>query len=107
MHIADSQSNGVLDAHSQEEVDYWYVMRDLKRANAKLPAYMMLGDMGFEVFVPLKWQLATRRGKRIREQVPFLRDALFIFHKAVKIQSPQNPPSGDTETWWKYGENTD
>ena len=60
-------------------------MRDLKRANAKLPAYMMLGDMGFEVFVPLKWQLATRRGKRIREQVPFLRDLLFVHTTREKL----------------------
>ena len=60
-------------------------MRDLKRANAKLPAYMMLGDMGFEVFVPMKWQLAIRRGKRIREQVPFLRDLLFVHATRDKL----------------------
>ena len=60
-------------------------MRDLKRANAKLPAYMMLGDMGFEVFVPMKWQLTIRRGKRIREQVPFLRDLLFVHATRDKL----------------------
>ena len=84
MSTIDSPSHGVLDINAQE-TDYWYVMRDLKRANAKLPAYMMLGDMGFEVFVPLKWQLATRRGKRIREQVPFLRDLLFVHTTRDKL----------------------
>ena len=84
MSTIDAPSHGVLDINTQEP-DYWYVMRDLKRANAKLPAYMMLGDMGFEVFVPLKWQLATRRGKRIREQVPFLRDLLFVHTTREKL----------------------
>ena len=27
----------------------WFVMRDLKRANANLPAYKMLEDLGFKV----------------------------------------------------------
>lgn len=84
MSTIDSPSHGVLDINAQE-TDYWYVMRDLKRANAKLPAYMMLGDMGFEVFVPMKWQLAIRRGKRIREQVPFLRDLLFVHTTRDKL----------------------
>lgn len=31
----------------------WYVMRDLKRANAKVPAYKLLEGMKMEVFVPM------------------------------------------------------
>lgn len=56
----------------------WYVMRDLKRANAKLPAYKLLEETGFEVFTPMKWRLATRRGTRIREIVPVIPDLLFV-----------------------------
>ena len=56
----------------------WYVMRDLKRCNAKLPAYKMLDGMGIEVFTPMVWKLAVRHGKRIREKVPFIRDLLFV-----------------------------
>ena len=56
----------------------WYVMRDLKRANALQPAYKMLRERGFEVFTPMKWQLTVRRGKRIRREVPFMQDLLFV-----------------------------
>ncbi len=28
----------------------WFVMRDLKRPNAKLPAYKFLAEQGLEVF---------------------------------------------------------
>ena len=84
MSTPDVLSRGAIE-HDNHEADYWFVMRDLKRANAKLPAYMMLGDMGFEVFVPMKWQLAIRRGKRIREQVPFLRDLLFVHATRGKL----------------------
>ena len=31
----------------------WFVMRDLKRPNAKLPAYIQLEQEGIEVFTPL------------------------------------------------------
>ena len=84
MSTIDAPSHGVLDINAQEP-DYWYVMRDLKRANAKLPAYMMLGDMEFEVFVPMKWQLISKHGKHIRKQVPFLRDLLFVHSTREKL----------------------
>ena len=53
-------------------------MRDLKRANAKVPAYKLLEGMKMEVFVPMKWHLVTRKGIRIREEVPFIQDLLFV-----------------------------
>lgn len=31
----------------------WYVMRDLKRANAKHPAYKILGEMNMKIFTPM------------------------------------------------------
>lgn len=33
----------------------WYVLRDLKRPNAKLPAYKLLEEMGKDVFTLKKW----------------------------------------------------
>lgn len=36
---------------NEEEVR-WFVMRDLKRTNAKLPAYKLLDGKKMEVFVP-------------------------------------------------------
>lgn len=57
----------------------WFVMRDLKRSNAKLPAYKLLEGMGIETFTPMVWKLALRRGKRCREKVPFMQDMLFVY----------------------------
>lgn len=56
----------------------WYVMRDLKRANAKLPAYKFLMNKGIEVFVPMQWKIFVHQGQRMREQVPFMQDLLFV-----------------------------
>lgn len=56
----------------------WYVMRDLKRTGTKLPAYKLLEGKKMEVFVPMKWHLVTRKGVRVREEVPFIQDLLFV-----------------------------
>lgn len=56
----------------------WFVMRDLKRANAKHPAYCQLQEAGFEVFTPMTTRMSIRAGKRVREEVPFVRDLLFV-----------------------------
>ncbi len=61
-----------------EQQPCWFVLRDLKRTNAKLPAYQLLQNLDFEVFTPMKEQLRLCRGKKIREQVPFIRDLLFV-----------------------------
>lgn len=56
----------------------WFVMRDLKRPNAKVPAYCQLQQAGFEVFTPMTTRISIRAGKRVREEVPFVRDLLFV-----------------------------
>ncbi|MCA4563314.1 UpxY family transcription antiterminator [Bacteroides xylanisolvens] len=61
-----------------EQRMHWYVMRDLKRPNAKLPAYKQLSDEHLEVFIPMQWRLSLKNGKRIREEVPFMQDLLFV-----------------------------
>ncbi len=53
-------------------------MRDLKRANAKTPAYRMLSDLHFEVFTPMEWRLVLKNGRKRREQVPVMQDLLFV-----------------------------
>ena len=60
------------------ETACWYVMRELKRPNALLPAYKQLTSAGLEVFTPMRWNLKMRQGRRIRECVPFIRDLLFV-----------------------------
>lgn len=62
----------------QDEAKRWFVMRDLKRVNAKSPAYKMLQDLKFEVFTPMKWHVVTRKGEKIREEIPVITDLLFV-----------------------------
>ena len=57
----------------------WFVMRDLKRPNAKLPAYKELAKAGFRVFTPLITKVVEYAGKRKRVEVPFVQDLLFVF----------------------------
>lgn len=52
----------------------WYVLRDLKRANSKSPAYKMLPELGFEVFTPMEKKRV--KGKNLLR--PVLSDLLFV-----------------------------
>ena len=54
-------------------------MRDLKRANAKLPAYKFLQEKNIRVFTPMRWYLSEEKGKKVRKQVPCVRDLLFVY----------------------------
>lgn len=62
---------------SDEKIQ-WFVMRDLKRRNAKLPAYKQLLNEGIEIFVPMKWRVIKRKGIMVREEVPVIQDLLFV-----------------------------
>ena len=85
---APTYSGNIPSIRSQEKTDsQWFVMRDLKRPNAKLPAYQMLGNMGMEVFTPMVWKLAVQRGKRVRKEVPFMQDLLFV-HESHEVLDP-------------------
>lgn len=55
------------------ELRQWFVMRDLKRGNAKQPAYKLLGELKIRFFTPMVWKLRIRQGKRVRQQVPFIK----------------------------------
>lgn len=72
----------------------WYVLRDLKRANALKPAYLLLREKLFDVFTPMVWKLVTRKGKRIREEHPFIRDLLFVRDTRSRL----DPIVGETPT---------
>lgn len=78
----------------QDEAKQWFVMRDLKRANAKHPAYKMLQSLKFEVFTPMKWYVATRKGERVREKIPVIPDLLFVHSSRTAL----DPIVGKTAT---------
>ena len=56
----------------------WFVMRDLKRANAKQPAYKLFEEKGKRFFTPMTWRIGMEGGRRVRRQVPFVPDLLFV-----------------------------
>ena len=68
----------------------WYVLRDLKRANAKERAYEMLrheeGD-DIEVFTPLMKRAFERRGRKVIEDVPVVSDLLFVYASRRRLDS--------------------
>ena len=55
----------------------WFVMRDLTRHNAKLPAYVMLGKMGIDHFTPMTRKIVTVGGRHESRMVPFMQDLIF------------------------------
>lgn len=65
----------------------WFVMRDLKRANAKLPAYKQFIEAKIEVFTPMHTVLRSVKGKQRRIAEPFVRDLLFV-HDTREIIDP-------------------
>ncbi len=75
---------------ASEERKQWFVMRDLKRTNANLPAYLMLAEEKYEVFTPLKWVIQVKKGRRIRKQVPFIQDILFVHGERSEIDKVVN-----------------
>ena len=63
----------------------WFVMRDLKRWNAKQSAYELFKSLKIQVFTPMVWKLVTRNGKRYREEVPFMQDLLFVHDTRLAV----------------------
>lgn len=64
---------------SPDEETRWFVMRDLKRANAKMPAYKYLAELGFDVFTPMHWVLRDGVGARKqRLYLPYIPSLLFV-----------------------------
>lgn len=64
---------------------FWFVLRDLKRANAKLQAYRLLEEMEMQVFTPKKWQIRTVKGKQVRREIPCIPDLLFVHDTREKL----------------------
>ena len=77
-----SEKNCTLDENERSQ---WFVMRDLKRRNAKLPAYELFKGFGIKVFTPMVWKLMVRHGKRCREEVPFMQDLLFVHDTRLAV----------------------
>ena len=74
-------------AVSGDDVCQWFVMRDLTRPNAKLPAYKLLDGLNIRTFTPMVWKLMLNHGKRERRQMPFMHDLLFVYSSRAELDS--------------------
>lgn len=74
-------------AVSGDDACQWFVMRDLTRPNAKLPAYKLLDGMNIRNFTPMVWKLMLNHGKRERCQLPFIHDLLFVYASRAELDS--------------------
>ncbi len=63
----------------------WYVMRDLRRPNAKRPAYLQLQEAGVSVFTPMTSKMYVRKGVRHFVQVPVMMDLLFAHDTRARL----------------------
>jgi len=77
-----------------DNIQQWFVMRDLKRFNAKLPAYKQLAAAGFEVFTPMTERIVQRSGHCERVAVPYVHDLLFVHSSRRDL----DPVVGRTDT---------
>lgn len=74
-------------AVSGDDACQWFVMRDLTRPNAKLPAYKLLDGMNIRNFTPMVWKLMLNHGKRERRRMPFIHDLLFVYASRAELDS--------------------
>lgn len=74
-------------AVSGDDACQWFVMRDLTRPNAKLPAYKLLDGMNIRTFTPMVWKLMLNHGKRERRRMPFIHDLLFVYASRSALDS--------------------
>lgn len=65
----------------------WFVLRDLKRANSKQPAYKLFEEKNVEYFTPMKSKLVVVKGKQVRKEVPCIPDLLFV-HDSREVLDP-------------------
>ena len=74
-------------AVSGDDACQWFVMRDLTRPNAKLPAYKLLDGLNIRTFTPMVWKLMLNHGKHERRRMPFIHDLLFVYASRAELDS--------------------
>ena len=76
-HVPDTKAQDALSPKKEDEPLVWYVLRDLKRHNAKKPGHVYLSENDVEVFLPTRWERVIVKGKSKREKVPAVAGLLF------------------------------
>lgn len=63
----------------------WFALRDLKRRNAKQPAYLLFEAWGMEWFTPMVRRLFLVKGRHVSREVPFMQDLLFVKETRARL----------------------
>ena len=74
---------GTAPLHQEESV-YWYAMRATYRR--ELEAVRRLEAAGMGCFVPMQYHFRLRRGRRVRELVPVVRNLLFVHARPSELK---------------------
>lgn len=67
---------------------HWYVLRDLKRPNAKEPAYLQLRSEPYrveKVFTPMVTRERVRKGRKEVLRTPYLSDLVFAYDSRERL----------------------
>ena len=75
-------SNGTGSTVRNDDTDdgcKWFVLRDLSRANAKMPGYKILEEEGVRFFTPMHTVVKEKDGRKIRIREPIMKTLLFAF----------------------------
>ncbi len=76
-----------MSCENEKEALRWFVLRDLKRANAKRPAYLTLAEGGYDVFTPMRTVIRMQKGRRMRLRIPFIQDLLFVHETRKRLDA--------------------
>ncbi len=78
----DSTGSTTDNRTAADDGKHWFVLRDLKRPNALMPAYRELAAKGLragtDFFTPMTVRIVEHGAKRVREEQPFIHDLLFL-----------------------------
>lgn len=85
---------------------HWFVMRDLKRRNAKSLAIHELTQAGLEVFTPMTQMIITIGRKQQRREVPVIQDLLFV-HETKQTLDPYVQMYPTLQYRYQLGKSTD
>lgn len=87
----ENNTPAVLPVYSHHESVLWYAMRATYRR--ELEAMRRLKDAGLGCFVPMQYHARLKRGRKVRELVPAVRNLLFVHAlpsdlKRIKLELP-------------------
>lgn len=75
-------------AMQRDETPRWFAMRATYRR--ELDAARLLKDAGIDTFIPMTYVYRIRKGKRVRQLVPVVRNLIFVYACQSHLQQVKN-----------------